>query len=147
MSEFDVGALIVGSQRIVDEEGNWPNFHDAEITDFNIWRGDVRPQDNVYIGPRIELRLTLCALREPFAVLFNFEDCESIKMIGFDNQNPIMDLTFTVEERGFLNDGQPMTPYLCVHCLPAGEFELSFKCFHAEVRKIADSGNTDLAPV
>jgi hypothetical protein len=138
MNETDPKLLVTGSELILDEQGGWPNFHDAEINDFKIWHGDIRPEDSVYIGPRITIQLELCALKNPFCVLFKFEDCENIKMSGFNNQNPIMDLVFDFEERGNLKDGTPMTPYITVHFLPVWEFELSFKCFRVSVERIAD---------
>jgi len=138
MNETDPKLLVTGSELILDEQGGWPNFHDAEINDFKIWRGDIRPEDGVYIGPQITIEMELCALKDPFSVLFRFEDCENIKMSGFSSQNPIMDLVFGVEERGNLRDGSPMTPYIIVHFQPAWEFELSFKCFRALIERIVD---------
>jgi len=31
MSKTDPKQLVEGSELILDEQGNWPNFHDAEI--------------------------------------------------------------------------------------------------------------------
>ena len=138
MNETDPRLLVTGSELILDERDGWPNFHDAEIDELKIWRGDVRPDDGVHIGPQITLQMYLCALEHPFAVLFRFDDCENIKMAGFSNQNPIMDLVFGVGERGLLNDRTPMTPYITVHFLPVWHFELSFKCFRASVERITD---------
>ena len=138
MNETNPKLLVMGSELILDEQGGWPNFHDAEIHDLKFWRGDIRPQDRVYIGPQITIQMELCALKNPFTVLFRFEDCENIKMSGFNNQNPIMDLEFAIEERGNLKDGTPMTPYIIVRLLPVWEFELSFKCFRVSVERIAD---------
>jgi len=138
MNETDPKLLVTGSELILDGQDSWPNFHDAEINDFKIWRGDIRPEDGVYIGPQITIQMELCALKNPFAVLFRFEDCENIKMLGFSNQNPIMDLVFGIEERGNLKNGSPMTPYINIHFLPVWEFELSFKCFRVSVERIAD---------
>ena len=138
MNETDPKLLVTGSEWILDEQGDWLNFHDAEINDFKIWRGDIRPEDGVYIGPQITIQMELCALENPIAVVFRFEDCENVRMSGFNNQNPIMDLVFRIEERGNLKDGTPMTPYINVHFLPAWKFELSFKCFGVSVERIAD---------
>ena len=136
MSETDPRLLVTGSDSILDEHDNWPNFHDAEINDLYIWRGDIRPQEDVYIGPQITIEMRLCALEKPFNVRLRFEDCVNINMSGFSSQNPIMDLTFAIEARGNLRDGTPMTPYIVVHFLPVWEFELSFKCFRVLAEKV-----------
>lgn len=114
-------------------DGSWPNFHDAEILDLNLFRGDVRPELNRFIGPQITLKVALCAIQEPYVVILHFEDCESIKLLGFNVQNPIMNLLIGIEERGKLKDGSPMSPYICVHFLPSISFDLSFKCFRASI--------------
>jgi len=39
---FDPKAVVENSEFILDN-GEWPNFHDAEVHRLNIWRGDIRP--------------------------------------------------------------------------------------------------------
>ena len=46
MKEFNPVEDIEDSDFALDN-GQWPNFHDAEIHNLSIWRGDVRPDDNV----------------------------------------------------------------------------------------------------
>ncbi len=50
MKDFDPIKDIKNSQLIPDN-GNWPNFHDAQVDNLNIWQGDVRPDENIWIGP------------------------------------------------------------------------------------------------
>jgi hypothetical protein len=130
---LDPRPLVAGSDLIVDADGQWPNFHDAEISDLHMWCGDVRPEDDIFIGPQITVTLTLCALQTPIVAVLRFDDCEAISLPVFGSQNPIMDLHFGREDRGFLRDGTPMTPYILVHFLPALGFELAFKCFQATI--------------
>jgi len=49
MTEFDTKRDIINSQLILDDE-ECPNFHDAEIDTLTIWRGDVWPEENIWIG-------------------------------------------------------------------------------------------------
>ncbi len=59
MEEFDPIKHIENSNLALDN-GQWPTFHDAEVHNLNIWRGDVRPEDNVWIGPVVEASFALC---------------------------------------------------------------------------------------
>ncbi len=132
MEEFDPIRHIENSGLALDN-GEWPNFHDAEVHNLNIWRGDVRPEDNVWIGPRIDVSFELCALQNPYVVYMRFHDCESIKLEEFNHQNAVYDLKFSFEDRGTLKDCTPMTPYICVEFEQAFGMALSFKCFRIEV--------------
>lgn len=132
MQSFNPLTHIENSHLILDKD-EWPNFHDAEVHNLNIWRGDVRPEDNVWIGPVIEVSFELCALKEPYLVVLKFHDCESIQMADFNHQNALYDLSFEFEERGKLNNGEPLTPYICVNFEQAFGTKLSFQCFRIEV--------------
>ena len=136
MKTADPREIFINANLILDQVGNWPNFHDAEILDLQLWRGDVQPSLNRYIGPQITLKIALCALPSPYIVTLHFEDCESIKLLGFGLQNPILDLEIGLEARGTLLDGTPMSPYICVNFRPVGPFTLSFKCFNASVLNV-----------
>ncbi len=132
MVEFDPIRHIENSEFALDN-GQWPNFHDAEVHNLNIWRGDVRPEDSVWIGPVVEASFELCALQHPYMVVMKFHDCEAIKLGEFNHQNAVYDLNFTFENRGTLKDGTPMTPYICVEFEQAFGMVLSFKCMRVEV--------------
>ena len=134
MREFDPVQDVDNSGLIVDN-GGWPNFHDAEVHELKLWRGDVRPHDNVWIGPVMEVAFELCAIEHPYLVVLAFHDCEDIRLQAFDHQNALYDLAFAVEERGTCRDGTPLTPYICVTFRQAMGLELSFKCFR--VRAVA----------
>ena len=136
MKPVDPRMVVDNNEVILTRDGDWPNFHDAEIIDLHITRGDVRPEDNVYISPHIITHVQLCALENPIIATLKFEDCYSISLSGFNHQNPIMDLHFAVEERGMLKNGKPMTPCIVVRFEPVWEFRLSFKCFRASVIEV-----------
>ncbi|MBT8124929.1 MAG: immunity 50 family protein [Gammaproteobacteria bacterium] len=131
MKEFNPIEDVENSDFVLDN-GKWPNFHDAEIHNLSIWRGDVQPDDDVWIGPVIEVTIELCALRNPYMVVLKFHNCESIKIEGFNHQNAVYDLNFNFEDRGTQISGEPLTPYITVKFEPAFGSSLSFKCFRIE---------------
>lgn len=134
MPRFDPINDIENSRLILDR-GDWPNFHDAEVHFLNIWRGDVRPEDNVWIGPVIEAAFELCALEHPYIAVIKFHDCDVIKLQEFNHQNAVYDLSFSFEARGYLNNGEPMPPWIVVQFEQAFGLRLSFKCMKIQVLK------------
>lgn len=141
MKTFDPLLHVDNSQLLLDG-GAWPNFHDAEIHQLNIWRGDVRPADDVWIGPVIEVSFELCALQFPYIAVLKFHDCEAISMQQFNHQNAVFDLVFEFEDRGSNNQGEPLTPYISVCFEEAFGAALAFKCFRVEAvaRREPDGG-------
>lgn len=127
MDAFDPVKHVFNSHVILDH-GEWPNFHDAEVHYLHIWRGDVRPDEHVWMGPVIEATFELCALETPYLVVLKFHDCESIRLTEFNRQNAVYDLTFMREHRGYLNNGDPLTPFICVKFEEVFGVALSFKC-------------------
>jgi len=144
MKVFDPVADILNSQLILDD-GEWPNFHDAEVHDLNIWRGDVRPEDNVWIGPVIETTFELCSLREPFIATLKFHDCDAISLVDFNHQNAVYDLRFAFFPRGHYNDGSPLPPGIAVTFEQAFGAALTFNCARVEVLGRREPGETGLA--
>ena len=132
MTHFDPIRDIENSDIILDN-GEWPNFHDAEVHNLNMWRGDVRPDDNVWIGPVIEASFELCALKNPYIAVLKFHDCDEIRMEEFNHQNAVYDLTFEYVSRGNRPDGEPLPPFIAVHFEQAFGVALSFKCFKVQV--------------
>jgi hypothetical protein len=39
----DAASLFDGNQILTSIFGEWPSFHDAEVIDVRLWRGDVKP--------------------------------------------------------------------------------------------------------
>ncbi len=134
MEPFDPTRHIHGAESILDAERQWPEFHDAEVHSLRFWRGDRRPDGNVWIGSVIDTSLELVALEVPFLVDLRFHDCVDIEMSGFNHQNAIMSLSFEFESRGFLTDGTtPLLPYIRVQFEGAWGVSLAFRCFRVEV--------------
>jgi hypothetical protein len=131
--KFDPVKHIEGSSIILNNDGMWPNFHDADIYSLNFWRGDMRPDDDVWIGPVINASLELSALENPFVVDMRFHDCDYIQIESLNHQNMIYMLSFSFEERGTYTDGSPLPPYISVEFEQTFGVSLKFKCFRAEV--------------
>jgi hypothetical protein len=143
MQVFDPLNDVIHSERILDG-GQWPNFHDAEVHDLNIWRGDVRPEGDVWTGPVLEVSFELYALREPFIAVLKFHDCEGISLADFNHQNAVHDLSFEYFDRGRLNDGSPMAPGIAVTFEQAFGATLSFNCARVEALGRRAAGSTGL---
>jgi hypothetical protein len=127
---------------IVLDDGRWPDFHDSEVHTLNIWRGDIRPEDNVRIGPVIDATFEPCALKEPYIVVLRFHDCDVIRMQEFNHQNALHDLTLTFRDRG-INErmGKPLPPAIAVRFEQAFGVALTFECFcvqEIERREVSD---------
>ena len=132
MSEFNPLEIVENSE-LIAVDGRWPNFHDAEVHYFNYWKGDMRPDEDVWEGPDIVLDLELCALECPFFVKLRFLSCSAVKMSADNPDNMMADLEMEYEERGFFSSGEPLPPYIVVKLKESFGFHLEFKCFGVEV--------------
>lgn len=131
-NSFDPITDISGSELILDD-GAWPNFHDAEIHRVLFWRGDIRPDDNVWIGPVVELSLELTAIEKPIIVDLKFSDCDQVKLGSLGHQNALHDLLFTYEARGFNPAGEALPPFIKVTFEQFTDLQFSLRCFSIEV--------------
>ena len=131
MEKFNPRADIANSQLILDN-GDWPNFHDAEMHQINLWRGDIRPDDNVWVGPQIEATFELCALQYPYLATLRFYDCESVRLADFNHQNAIYDLIFEYRPRGVNRRGESLPLFIAVTFEQAFGARLTFLCMRIE---------------
>jgi len=134
MEVFDPVVNVENAASILDQ-GSWPNFHDAIVYSLNFWRGDMRPDDNVWVSPVIDVALELAALQFPYAVDLRFHGCNQVNMLGFDHINDIYELSFAFEARGHYADGvTPLPPFIRV-TFGRGARQaplLQFRCFRVE---------------
>lgn len=130
---FDSVQHIHNCALILDRDGSWPNFHDAEIHDLKLWRGDVRLEDNKWVGPVVEVTIELLALAEPFVTVMKFHDCDAMEISGFNHQNAIQSLDFSFEGRGFYTSGVPLPPYIRVTFKRGFGLDMAFRCLRIEV--------------
>ncbi len=134
MQEFDPIVQVENSVAILDN-GQWPNFHDAIVYSIDLWRGDMRPEDDVWVMPTIDASFELAALEFPYVVDLRFHGCGLIHLQHFDQNNDIFWLSFSLEDRGCYADGvTPLPPHIRVvfergH---GGQPLLQFMCFRVE---------------
>ena len=132
--------LIEGSERLTSVYGYWPSFHDAEVIDFNLWRGDVDPEQERYIFPVITTKIHLWELtsevnalgglvtRHQTLATLRFHDVDEFHMDGFNHQNAICGLGITTEERD-----AGLSPFFRVVFEPAFGITSTFRCTRIEV--------------
>lgn len=137
MESFDPTKHIENANLLCEADESWPSFHDANVYTVNIWHGDLRPENDIWIGPQIEVSLGLSSLDDatPTAIVkLRFSDCDNIELAGFRYGGAaICELGFAFEERGFYTDGvTPLPPYINVTFFNFGTGSiplLKFRCF------------------
>ncbi len=148
MKEFNPSEDIENGVVLLESGGEWPSFHDAEIYTTSIWSGDLRPDDNIWIGPVIDISIGILGPKGemPYAILrMKFRDCDQVRYSGPGLGCPmIYDLEFFYEERCFDNDGvTPLPPYVHVRFSngPDNEPLLMFRCMGVQgVSRITPTG-------
>jgi Immunity protein 50 len=135
-----VESLIIGSERLTSIFGYWPSFHDAEVIELHFWRGDVEPDAKRYIFPVLTVKLHVWELtsevdpkgyfilRNHTLTTLRFHDVREFSMDGFNQQNAILGLSITHQERS----GGP-SPFFEVHFDSAFGMDAKFECFRVEV--------------
>ena len=83
--------LIEGSDKLTNIFGYWPTFHDAEVHELHLWRGDVEPD----AGPVLSVSLHLLVTRHHTLAKLRFHDVDQFKMEGFNHQNAILRLSIS----------------------------------------------------
>jgi hypothetical protein len=138
-----IESLVKDSQKLTALFGAWPSFHDAEVVDLHLWRGDVKPGDwndsNVF--PVVTAKLRVLGATQPGAthsghdvfVTLRFYDVDDFKMDHFDHMNMIFELSISTQERGTFTSGEMLPPYLIVTFEPSGSIRMSFRCFRISV--------------
>lgn len=54
-----IEALIGGSEKLTEIFGYWPSFHDAEVIEMELRRGDVEPDAGHYVFPVLRVQVHL----------------------------------------------------------------------------------------
>jgi hypothetical protein len=147
MDRIDPKSIIEGHEKLTELFGEWPSFHDAEVTDLSIWRGDVDPDAGKYVFPVLTVKLVVqelvqsdepnvpgaLALVPRAEVILRFRDVFELKLDDFDHTNMIVDLIFSLLARGHYTNGKPLPPYVVVDFVRGSGLSATFKCFAAEV--------------
>jgi hypothetical protein len=131
--------LVERSERLTSIFGYWPSFHDAEVIEFNLWRGDVEPDAKRYIFPTLTAKIHLweitseidargyLVLRHHTLATLRFHDIFELCMNGFNHQNAIFGLSITSAP----TEGFPQR--LHVEFEPAFGVTATFYCLRVEV--------------
>lgn len=136
-----IESFINGSEKLTGIFGYWPSFHDAEVIDLHLWRGNVDPQQDSYAFPVLALTLHCWemthevdakgyfVLRHHTRTTLQFSGVsEDIQIRGFNHQNAIFGLAVTRLER---TDGP--TPYFSVVVEQSFGIGAEFTCMGIEV--------------
>ena len=134
-------SFVEHSSRLTSIFGYWPSFHDAEVVEVHLWRGDLDPDNDRYVFPVLTVKLHLWELtnetdaqgflvsRHHTLARLRFHDVEEdLELSGFNYQNEVFGLTIIKRER---DDGP--SPYLAVEFKPSFGMGATFKCRRAEV--------------
>jgi hypothetical protein len=137
----DIAEHIEGAEKITKIFGYWPSFHDAEIINFNLWRGDVDEKRQTWVFPVLTLLFhamegtklvdehgnsihdTLITLR--------FHSIDNLEVDGFNYQNAMYSLEIERKEK---SNGP--SPYFEVSFDPAFGIGASFTCLRIEVVEV-----------
>ncbi|MBI1177986.1 hypothetical protein GC207_11185 [bacterium] len=97
-----IDAYIEGSRKLTSVFGQWPTFHDAEVCEIHLRRGDINRDPTQWLFPLLTARLRLWELtdqtgadgllvtRNHRVVTMQFEDLdEDLEMNGFNHQNSL----------------------------------------------------------
>jgi Immunity protein 50 len=145
MEHVDPISVVENYEKLTALFGGWPSFHDAEVTDLALWRGDVRPDEKVYTFPVLTAKVLVQELvKNPNAdhgllllpraeVTLRFRDVFELKLDDFNHTNMIFGLSFSLLPRGHYTNGEPLPPYIFVEFERGFGLLASFKCFGVEV--------------
>jgi hypothetical protein len=97
MTEKALSVPVANASALTAHYGRWPSFHDAEVLNLQLNRGEG--------GQPPSLTLT-CLLVDrpaiqgaPLLVTMSFHQVDELELSGFNEQNALFDLTLTLAER------------------------------------------------
>jgi len=137
----NIETLIDGSEKLTSIFGRWPSFHDAEVVELHLWRGDSVRERSHPRFPVLTAKIHLWDLTNEidargYYVLKNhtlatirFHDVLDLEIKGFSNQNVIFGLPITTQER---SEG-PWKRTFTVEFEPVSEFGATFQCSRIEI--------------
>jgi Immunity protein 50 len=135
-----IETLIEGSEKLTCIFGRWPSFHDAEVVDLHLRRGD-NTQSNHPRFPVLTTKIHLWeltneieargyyVLRNHTLATLRFHDVLNLEIKGFSHQNVIFGLSVESQE---LSES-PWKRSFAVEFEPVAEFGATFRCSRIEV--------------
>jgi hypothetical protein len=137
---LDVHLQILNSEKLTKIFGYWPSFHDAEVLEMYLSRGNVKADKNLYDFPFLILKLFTWELTKDVnpqgyvicqkytLVTLKFGDIDDFVMQGFNHQNALFEISIEKQERKV-----GVSPYFQVELNPAFGMGSSFKCLSVQV--------------
>ena len=130
--------FVVNSGRLVAIFGQWPSFHDAEVIEFNLWRGDMKSDPwplptltaKIHLWdmtPEVDAR-GFFVLRHHTHATLRFHDIRDLRMDDFNHQNAIYGMSIVRETQ---TEGS--LPRLKITFSGAHGMSADFTCVSAEV--------------
>lgn len=108
----DPGEFVERSELLTRIFGYWPSFHDAEVLEVRLWRGDINTDVSLYEFPVLTVRMHLWELtketerdgrlasRHHTLATIRFHDVmEDFELSGFNHQNAIFCLALEKVQR------------------------------------------------
>jgi hypothetical protein len=135
---FTTDSIQCAEKLTVRYNGRWPTFHDAEIIELRLDRGNLTGDltNPDLVGPELTLKIQSCVESQgthPTLVTLRFGDVEDLEISGFNHQNAILGL---VIER--TKDGADGTDWFLVRINPAFGLGATFRCAEIEVVEAID---------
>jgi hypothetical protein len=137
---MDGAVVFEGSRKLTDIFGYWPSFHDAEVHDLLLQRGDLDAARPSYVFPILTVKVHVFemtnqvnpagyfVLTKHTLVTLRFHDVEDCHLNGFNHQNAILGLTIAEAD-----PGARRTPVMEVTMDSAFGLDAAFKCSRCEV--------------
>lgn len=129
-------AFVEASNLLTTIFGGWPSFHDAEVITIDLWRGDICPERESWVGPVLTARILVLEATQLGAqhagndilVTLRFHGVKDLRILNLNHENSIIDLSLTP---GSSDRGR--TSYVRV-CFEQGfGINASFHCSRVEV--------------
>lgn len=97
---------IAGSEKLVAINGRWPSFHDAEVMELTLSRGEMSGDDWILpsVTARIHVFIELPNSRHTLTTI-RFEGITEVNIRDFNHQNAILGLDISRSEQSSLNTG------------------------------------------
>lgn len=145
-TDFDVSRFVKSHDKITGIFGYWPSFHDAEVYELTLLRGDAAKRVAAStVPPELVVKIHLFEMTKDLdelgqfifqkftLVTLKFLHISDMNLTGFNHQNAIYELSLETAERGHYTNGEPMTPYIVVRFKAGFGLDASFKCLGVEV--------------
>lgn len=123
----------------------WPSFHDAEVVDLDVSRGNVYPGewDDRNVLTSVILKVRVLGATQHGAtdrggdvlVTLRFSDASAIAVNSFDEMLCITGISVSAVPRGAYTDGEPLAPRLDVSIVTGDRVSASLSCLGIEVVK------------